>query len=205
MLFNWLFFKEKRWGNNGGATEVGRGDLFMLNTGPPANARDGVQSLGWEDPLEEETATHSGILAWRIPWTEEPGGLQSKGFQSWTSQWLNTTRQRWDKLYLGDFPRCPLVKTLLPNAGDAGSIPGQATKIQHAAGCRQNLNSLKNKQTNKKHSIWVWLWKKNKFLSGSLTFPKRGKGWGLLDNLCRGDERPFKGSVLPMTQVRLGN
>ena len=35
-----------------------------------------VQSLGWEDPLEEGMATHSDILAWRIPWTEEPGGLQ---------------------------------------------------------------------------------------------------------------------------------
>ena len=40
-----------------------------------------VQSLGWEDPLEEEMATHSSILAWRIPWTEEPGGLQSVGSQ----------------------------------------------------------------------------------------------------------------------------
>ena len=38
-------------------------------------------SLGWEDPLEEEMATHSSILAWRIPWTEEPGGLQSMGLQ----------------------------------------------------------------------------------------------------------------------------
>ena len=38
-----------------------------------------VQSLGREDPLEEETATHSSILAWKIPWTEEPGGLQSPG------------------------------------------------------------------------------------------------------------------------------
>ena len=38
-----------------------------------------VQSLGWEDPLEKEMATHSRILAWRIPWTEEPGGLQSVG------------------------------------------------------------------------------------------------------------------------------
>ena len=37
------------------------------------------QSLGWKDPLEEEMATHSNILAWRIPWTEEPGGLQSMG------------------------------------------------------------------------------------------------------------------------------
>ena len=40
-----------------------------------------VQSLGWEDPLEKEMASHSSILAWRIPWTEEPGGLQSIGSQ----------------------------------------------------------------------------------------------------------------------------
>ena len=38
-----------------------------------------VQSLGWGDPLEKGKATHSSILAWRIPWTEEPGGLQSIG------------------------------------------------------------------------------------------------------------------------------
>ena len=43
-----------------------------------------VQSLGWEDLLENEVATHSGILAWEIPWTKEPHGLQSKGSQSWT-------------------------------------------------------------------------------------------------------------------------
>ena len=45
---------------------------------PPANARDietWVQSLGWEDPLEEDMVTHSSILAGRIPWTEEPGEL----------------------------------------------------------------------------------------------------------------------------------
>ena len=40
-----------------------------------------VRSLGWEDPLEKEMATHSRILAWEIPWTEEPGGLQSMGSQ----------------------------------------------------------------------------------------------------------------------------
>ena len=40
-----------------------------------------VQFLGWEDPLEEEMATYSSILSWRIPWTEEPGGLQSTGSQ----------------------------------------------------------------------------------------------------------------------------
>ena len=40
-----------------------------------------VQSLGWEDLLEKEMATHSSILAWKIPWTEEPGRLQSMGLQ----------------------------------------------------------------------------------------------------------------------------
>ena len=43
-----------------------------------------VQPLGREDPLEEEMATHSSVLAWEIPWTEEPGRLQSMGLQSWT-------------------------------------------------------------------------------------------------------------------------
>ena len=40
-----------------------------------------VQSLGWEDPLEKEMATHSSTLAWNIPWTEKPGRLQSMGSQ----------------------------------------------------------------------------------------------------------------------------
>ena len=40
-----------------------------------------IQSLGWEDPLEKRMAIHSSILAWRISWTEEPGGLQSMGSQ----------------------------------------------------------------------------------------------------------------------------
>ena len=47
----------------------------------PAMREIWVPSLGWEDPLEKEMATHSSILAWRIPWTEEPGGLQSTGSQ----------------------------------------------------------------------------------------------------------------------------
>ena len=46
---------------------------------PPAMLETWVRSLGWEDSLEEEMATHSSILAWRMPWTEEPGRLQSVG------------------------------------------------------------------------------------------------------------------------------
>ena len=48
---------------------------------PPAMQEIQVQSLGGKDPPEESMATHSSVLAWRIPWTEEPGGLQSMGSQ----------------------------------------------------------------------------------------------------------------------------
>ena len=50
----------------------------------PAMWETRVQSLGWEDPLEREMATHCSTLAWKIPWTEEPGRLQSMGLQSQT-------------------------------------------------------------------------------------------------------------------------
>ena len=49
-----------------------------------------VRSLGWEDPLEKEMATHSSILAWRIPWTEEPGRLQSTGSQRVRHNWATS-------------------------------------------------------------------------------------------------------------------
>ena len=55
--------------------------VAQLVKNPPAMQETWVRSLGWEDPLEKEMATHSSILAWRIPWTEEPGGLQSTGSQ----------------------------------------------------------------------------------------------------------------------------
>ena len=45
------------------------------------NAGDSVRALGWEDPLEKEMAIHSSTIAWKIPWTEEPGRLQSMGSQ----------------------------------------------------------------------------------------------------------------------------
>ena len=47
----------------------------------PAVQESQVQSLGWEDPLEKEMATHAGTLAWKTPWMEEPGRLQSMGLQ----------------------------------------------------------------------------------------------------------------------------
>ena len=57
----------------------------------PANAGTQVPSLGQEDPLEEEMETHSSICAWKFPWTEELGGLQSMGHrESDTAESLNT-------------------------------------------------------------------------------------------------------------------
>ena len=55
--------------------------VAQLVKNSPAMRENWVRSLGWEDPLEKGKATHSSILAWRIPWTEEPGGLQSMGSQ----------------------------------------------------------------------------------------------------------------------------
>ena len=57
----------------------------------PAMQKTQVRFLGWEDPLEEKTATHSSTLAWRIPWTEEPGGLQSMGSPRVEHNWVTNT------------------------------------------------------------------------------------------------------------------
>ena len=60
---------------------------------PPAMWETWVRSLGWEDPLEEGMATHFSLVAWRIPWTEEPGGLQSMGYSPWDCKESDTTEK----------------------------------------------------------------------------------------------------------------
>ena len=57
----------------------------------PAMEETRIPSLGWEDPLEKGTATHSSILDWKIPWTEEPGGLYSMGLQRVRHDWATNT------------------------------------------------------------------------------------------------------------------
>ena len=54
----------------------------------PALQETRVQSLGWEGPLEKGTATHSSVLAWKIPWTEEPDGLQVPGIMKSHTQYI---------------------------------------------------------------------------------------------------------------------
>ena len=87
-----------------------------------------VWSLGWEDPLEEGMATHSNILAWRIPWTEEPGGLQSTGSQRVRHNWSNLahtcklfpTLLEW--IFCIIFLRKPMTLTALPNRNGEGDM-----------------------------------------------------------------------------------
>ena len=73
----------------------------------PAVRETWVRSLGQEDPLEKEMATHSSILAWRIPWTEEPGGLQSMGSQRAGHDWA-TSLQMVIKKYFCDISPCDI-------------------------------------------------------------------------------------------------
>ena len=61
---------------------------------PPAMQETWVCSQGWEDLLEKEKATHSSILAWRIPWTEQPGGLPSTGLQRLRHNWATFTLRK---------------------------------------------------------------------------------------------------------------
>ena len=68
----------------------------------PAIQKAHVQSLGWEDSLEKEMAIHLTILAWRIPWTEESGGLQSMGSQRIQHEWVILT-----SFHFADFVNCP--------------------------------------------------------------------------------------------------
>ena len=100
-----------------------------------------VRSLGWEDALEEDTATHSSILAWRIPWTEEPSGLQFMGLQrvghDWATKYTHTRRTfqvRWGST--GE----RLDMFILPNwrsqwQPTAVFLPGELHGQRSLAGC----------------------------------------------------------------------
>ena len=99
-----------------------------------------VRSLGQEDPLEEETATHSSVLAWKIPWTEEPGGLQSTG-----SKELGTIElAHLSLLYIhrvhaqSCLTLCNLMDCSLPGFSVHGIFPGRITGV----GCHFLLQGI---------------------------------------------------------------
>ena len=69
---------------------------YSVVKNPPAMQETWIWLLGREDPLEESTATHSSILAWRIPWTEDPGGLQSMGSRIGGHNWGDWAHKHWE-------------------------------------------------------------------------------------------------------------
>ena len=97
-----------------------------------------VQSLGWEDPLEKEMAIHSSTIAWKIPWTEELGRLQSMGSQRVGHDCATSLRFTWRSVFtwlvaqiltlphrgIKDSPGGSDGKASVYNAGDPGSVPG---------------------------------------------------------------------------------
>ena len=86
-----------------------------------------VQSLGWEDPLEKEMANHSSILAWKIPWTEEPGRLQPMGLQRVRQDWETslTTYLCRDK-YIH-------IQATYTQESWVGKIPGRSERLPHCS------------------------------------------------------------------------
>ena len=91
---------------------------------PPVMQETWVRPLGWEDPLEKEMAAHSSILAWKIPWTSEPGGLLSMGSQSpWGCKESDTTERLHFHfnfiLQNKQLKTAPLPQTAMPSLGIA--------------------------------------------------------------------------------------
>ena len=79
------------WSFNPDTVSLGASLVAQMVKNLPIMQQVQVQSLGWEDPLEKGLATHSSILAWRIPWTEEPGRIQSLGSQRVGHNWATNT------------------------------------------------------------------------------------------------------------------
>ena len=93
----------------------------------PAMQETWVQALGGEDPLEKEMAIHSSLLAWEIPWTEEPGGLQSIGWQRICHYWWTKHR------HMHEYQEVRIMGVTLDSVlhyGEAKAIPGME-RCQH--------------------------------------------------------------------------
>ena len=105
-----------------------------------------VRSLGWEDPLEEKVTTHSSILAWKVLWAEEPGGLQSirVGHDWATEHALIKYIKSWE------FPGGPVVRLCVFIAEGVGSILGQELRS-----CRPYGMAKKKKKKHKNACVCI--------------------------------------------------
>ena len=149
-----------------------------------------VRSLGWEDLLEKEMATHSSILAWRIPWMEELGGLQSTGSQRVGHDWA--TSLHFNRLV--GFPGGASGEESICNAGDikdVGSIPGLGRSRQEGNGNPLQCFCLENPMDRRAwraavHGVaktWAWLKQLSTHSTCDLIFPRY---WV---NICKTSEQ----------------
>ena len=127
----------------------------MVKNLPPMQETQ-VQSLGQEDALEEGMATHSSILAWRSPWTEEPGGLQSMGSQRVGHNWASNTHTLY--LFSGSVSCLVMSNSLWPHGLQPARLlcpwdsPGQNTGV----GCHFLLHLFSGRSTSVLYTL-VWI------------------------------------------------
>ena len=101
--------------------------MAQLVKNPPAMRETWIQSLGREDPLKKEMATHSRILAWRTPWTEEPGGVQSRGSQSQTRLSNFTFTFHFHALEKEMATHSSDLAWRIPGTGEPGGLPSMGS------------------------------------------------------------------------------
>ena len=122
-----------------------------------------VWSLGQEDPLEKATAPHSNILAWRIPWTEEPGELQSTASQRVGYDWSNLARMHTWGTHLPSFLTFPLASNAKGpyNGGQATScvvVRGSASMMISVGHCQLLMASHCTPHLQSSHLLWKISW-----------------------------------------------
>ena len=94
-----------------------------------------VQLLGWEDPLEESMATHSSVLAWRILWTEEPGGLWSMGSQRVGHDWATNTLKKKKTFLTIQLSSAKQLPSTVELEANGQRPPGKLSGLQKLGGC----------------------------------------------------------------------
>ena len=155
-----------------------------------------VWSLCWEDPLEKEMATHSSTLAWKVPWTEEPGRLQSMGSQRVGHDWATlliysgrrthkgTSESHWDYEAEIRVHEAESTGVLASEFGRKGHFIEKSSRILHLI----HLASLADNQCTHTQGEIPWNWIKSNKKSQAKQFPK--PTWGLevfifLTHLCK--------------------
>ena len=112
----------------------------------PAMQETQVQSLGWEDPLEDGTTTHSRILVWRIPWTEECSGLQSIGLQRVGHDWSNLAQMHAWQPYSSHHTQWWRAESILPKIWNKTRMSTLTNFVKHSFGLLQQSENIKREK-----------------------------------------------------------